>query len=67
MNDNFSEALIKLYTTSTLARAGNSTGIYSLEVPSSLTAAVAIKISPFSAVPSTEPEVPILINTSAPI
>ena len=41
--------------------------MYCFEVPSSLTAAVAIKISPFFAVLSTDPDVPILINTSAPI
>ena len=39
------------------AKAGNSIGIYCLLVPSSRTAAVAIKISPFFAEPSTDPDV----------
>ena len=60
------DAFIKFATSLKSATAGNSIGMYCLEVPSSLTAPVAIKISPFSTELSTEPEVPILIKTSAP-
>ena len=63
----FFEALIKLLTTLCDAIAANSIGIYCFDFPSSLTAAVAIKISPFFADLSTDPDVPILINTSAPM
>ena len=59
--------MIKFVTSSKSATAGNSIGIYCFEVPSSLTAPVAIKISPFFTDFSTDPDVPILIKTSAPI
>ena len=58
----FFEALIKLLTTLCDAIAGNSIGIYCFDVPSSLTAAVAIKISPFFADLSTGAHSPSLIS-----